>query len=423
MNMNMKTFVAASSLFCGISLCGCAAALSVFAATAKNTDRLAQKATEVSESDHKMLSELKTETISQYSFSYESDDKKVSIHADAPVILPDADQIPTLRIKCDGFTQEQATGMYDLLLKDYNPYYTHPTGEFLPADDQIRTTTETVNGYTYSSTGLDINSDNGLFYLTNSVSPNDYYPFLQYHKNTANTGMYYDNSPGTPVSEDEADALLSTSIRLSDAKEFAETFLTAAKVDATLQQISLIHLVDLEKRTPEEVYYEDGYSAIQLVYSPCIDAVPVGTTTAFSMDEDTCIWPLERISFVITDDGIIQIDWVSPTQVTETISDDTSLIPFEQASELFETMCPFVYAQKAASADQLRYNLNVTKVELCLLRVRDDDENRTGLLVPAWVFYGDEGTTNDGSLSNTPPYILFAVNAIDQTVIDLVHGY
>ena len=427
--MNRKNYTAASCvLLCSISLCACASAPSSSAVVPKNAERLAEKATASSENDREMLSDLKQEAVSRYSFDYESDDKTVSIHADAPIIVPDTDQLPSYRVNGDGFTQEQASGMYDLLLKGKNPYHLDYSGEKIPSDGTIQTYTQIYEGHDNSYTGLDVTSDDSYFFLLNSfVASSDTSPFFMYTRNTSETGMYFDGSIGPAVSEEEVDSLLSPSmsVHLADAKQLAEEFFAAVKTDAVLQQVYLVSLADMSASTPEKGVHEDGYSAMQLIYSPEVNSIPVGTNMDDTASTYSIAWPLERISLVIGDSGILEIRWLSPTQITETLSENTSLISFEQASSIFEEMCPLVYAGKAASIPNASYHITVDKAELCLFRVRDSGNSRTGLLVPAWVFYGDEGfsVNNSEPSSSYPPYILLAINAVDQTIIDVTEGY
>ena len=427
--MNRKNYTAISCLLlCGISLCACAPAPSTSAVAPKNAERLANQATASSASDREVFSDLKSTTVSHYTFDYESDDKTVSIHADSPVIMPDTDQIPSYRVNGDGFTQEQASDMYDFLLKGKNPYHLDSSGEKIPSDGTLQTYPQISDGKDYSYTGLDAMSDDGFFYLLNSFgSSSDVSPTFMYTRDISETGMYLDGSIGTAVSENEADSLLSPSmsIHLADAKRLAEEFFAAVNMEAILQQVYLVPLADTAASTVQKSVYEDGYSAIRLIYSPAINSISVGTSMDDTVSEYSISWPLERISVVVSDLGIIEIRWDSPTQITETLSENTSLISFEQARNIFEGTCPLIYAGKAASISNTSYHITVDKAELCLFRVRDNGNSRTGLLVPTWIFYGDEGLSMNGSDSYSPgpPYILLAINAIDQTIIDVTQGY
>ena len=91
----------------------------------------------------------------------------------------------------------------------------------------------------------------------------------------------------------------------------------------------------------------------------------------------------------------------------------------------------------------MEIDATISRVQLCYLLIKDQNaENNTGLLVPAWVFYGDivsqtfwnDGTSYDplyrqgmsgasGCSFSLGPTIVFAVNAVDGSVIDPSLGY
>ena len=133
--------------------------------------------------------------------------------------------------------------------------------------------------------------------------------------------------------------------------------------------------------------------------------------------------------------GISNIDWQYPVSVDEVIANDVEILPFEEAAAVFEQMAPLVYQGNAAEHEDSSdlvcgYDVNVDRVELNLMRVRDSGGTRTGLYVPAWVFYGTEtqhldfnDSDNDLDTTEATPWIILAVNAVDGTVIDVIAGY
>ena len=83
-----------------------------------------------------------------------------------------------------------------------------------------------------------------------------------------------------------------------------------------------------------------------------------------------------------------------------------------------------------------RMDITIDTMQLGLVRVREKDgDGLTGLLVPAWIFYGnnriisEDGFTrydySDGSASswNKEPFPMLVINAVDGTIIDLSNGY
>ena len=67
--------------------------------------------------------------------------------------------------------------------------------------------------------------------------------------------------------------------------------------------------------------------------------------------------------------------------------------------------------------------MNVNTVQLSMIRLRDGDK-LSGLYVPAWVFYGTKSLYSDSTTTFSPsPWIVYAINAIDGSIIDVKAGY
>lgn len=112
------------------------------------------------------------------------------------------------------------------------------------------------------------------------------------------------------------------------------------------------------------------------------------------------------------------------------MNDDVQILPFDDASRIFEEMAPLIYQGKNAAFEEeagksSQEVISVDKVELNLMRTRDGG-GLTGLYVPAWVFYGTEeyGTNLSGEhFTSQSPWIFLAINAVDGSVIDVKAGY
>lgn len=81
--------------------------------------------------------------------------------------------------------------------------------------------------------------------------------------------------------------------------------------------------------------------------------------------------------------------WDSPVSIDEKMSEDVNLLSFADASSIFEKMMPTIYLGRLESANnndsnrQYEYNVDVTSINLCLVRVRNTGSESSGLLVPA----------------------------------------
>ena len=102
----------------------------------------------------------------------------------------------------------------------------------------------------------------------------------------------------------------------------------------------------------------------------------------------------EQIAVVVDDEGIAQFRWVEPNTTQSEETNPVSPISFPQAREIFEKMIPIIYGAQTYSVnpkiDHIKVEIDVNSIQLSMLRIRNPSAtNKSGLLVPAWVFYGD----------------------------------
>lgn len=136
-------------------------------------------------------------------------------------------------------------------------------------------------------------------------------------------------------------------------------------------------------------------------------------------------WRYEECTITIDDRGLCSVGWGAPTKTTEIVNPAANAMPFTQAAGIFEAMVTKIYAEESVRYDGVQWNFGVTvdNIQLSLLRVRDvSTDERTGLYVPAWVFYG-KTTIDDSPNKKWEPQIVFAINAIDGSVINIETGY
>ena len=132
------------------------------------------------------------------------------------------------------------------------------------------------------------------------------------------------------------------------------------------------------------------------------------------------------------------MNWASPVQVGEIVQESARLKSFEEIIHVFETITKTIYEAGIDTYydDQTEIEVNVDAIHLCLLRIREQNGKETeGLLVPAWIYYGHnvlkqvENVSYDFSIGGggtrwqEAPIVLFAINAIDGSVIDMAKGY
>ena len=136
-------------------------------------------------------------------------------------------------------------------------------------------------------------------------------------------------------------------------------------------------------------------------------------------------WMYESLYCQVNSEGIFDILWMCPLEIIETVNEDAQLKPFSEIQEIFEKMMTIEYEAQAEFGGT-EYDFEIDRVTLSLHRVVEQDSNETGLLVPAWNFYGKLTTSYDGSPFGPVDSLgesFLTINAIDGSVIDTLKGY
>ena len=135
-------------------------------------------------------------------------------------------------------------------------------------------------------------------------------------------------------------------------------------------------------------------------------------------------WMYEVLTIAVDDEGIANLYWTGPLNVTEILTEDTTIKPWSDIESVFEKMMPIMYTSYTDYYTDFR--IDVTHASLSLQRIMEKDSFTTGLLVPVWNFYGtmtytdDRGNDGEIDIEYCP---LLSVNAIDGSVIDTDKGY
>lgn len=122
----------------------------------------------------------------------------------------------------------------------------------------------------------------------------------------------------------------------------------------------------------------------------------------------TPIWGTERVTFIVTDEGVVQFEMLNPLEVNEIVTEYTNMKEFESIMDIFKKMILIVHAN--VPEGQVR-TIEIERIELGLMRVLEPNSLDSGVLIPVWDFYGPSGET------------YLTINAIDGSIIDRRVGY
>ncbi len=187
-------------------------------------------------------------------------------------------------------------------------------------------------------------------------------------------------------------------------------------------------VIGIRDMVPSEAFdlNESGLHAYRFSFVRAVNGVPLAInheTTSYKKAKTP--WGYEDFSITIDDRGICSIGWGAPTQTTEIVNPAAHAMSFAKAAELFEAMVVPTYEPSTVQYDgeERTVSVQVDNIVLSLLRIREiNTTERTGLYVPAWVFYG-KTKTGQYLDKDYSPQIVFALNAIDGSVIDMEMGY
>ena len=183
-----------------------------------------------------------------------------------------------------------------------------------------------------------------------------------------------------------------------------------------------------EEGVKENNVLDGGYI---FYFTRMLDEVPLTYTASYGgaledMDSTLVPWSYERCNVVVGDDGIQNVEIFNPYHVEEIQTENVKLMNFDEIIKIYEQMMEVSNADIGELEKKRTYHIK--KISLGLTRIYDPNtDNDTGLLVPAWDFFGgfdveDEeyNFKNSGEYS-TQSYM--TINAIDGTVIDRELGY
>lgn len=403
--------------------------------TQTNENKLILKATEDTEG-RESLEESKEITPKHYDYFYENDSRTLSIKAYADVYLPETDTIPMYQIEGGEFDQELVTAIYNYLFNGEETYFIEEpdTSDITNEEDVSYQKRDSTLQKTENGMSLYCETDEAYFHVEN-CDPDQYYNSYMVYESKMD--KFYDILNYTPdcvrITPENADSLTPASmgITYSEAKNLAERLFSETDVNVNLA--SAYFCKKLTGSIDESPNDDRDYAAFAFYFTRVVDQIDTATSTlVYSVyDGEVQPWLYEEIKVVVDKDGIAFFDWSYPIEITDKITSNTPVIPFEEAAKIFEEMSPVIYEKNmeeynANTEEYHNFDIQVDSIKLELIRLKSSDTRREGMYCPAWVFYGSDirgANIEHGSTMETRPWIIMAVNAVDGSVIDIARGY
>ena len=209
-------------------------------------------------------------------------------------------------------------------------------------------------------------------------------------------------------------------------------------VNAANELLSLMGVSDYSYKTSSLVFgsingtvqkaYRLSYSRVLGNNSFTLTSAPAGGGGAIDDGKGGYIegWEYESMTFLVNNDGIVSMEWINPYDVSEVITNNTSMMDFNDVMDIFNKM---IVVTNAYLSDDMSKTINVDRIELGLMRITDPATRSSGLVIPVWDFFGNvttafkNGEKSYSELDDDPLNSVLAINAIDGTLVDRSRGY
>ncbi len=147
------------------------------------------------------------------------------------------------------------------------------------------------------------------------------------------------------------------------------------------------------------------------------------STTGGALDNqnDTYTIPFyyEQFWIALNESGIMGMEYVSPYEILGTLTENSTLLPFDSILSVAKSTLPLKYALSAKNG---KITLNIDRIVLGYTRITIKNAPHRYQLIPAWDFMGYV-TFSDGYAYGEGATSLLCINALDGTVIDRDYGY
>ena len=448
----------------------------------KDTDRLVDT---VLHQDNQQTAQ--PATAARYTYEYKSENGRLTIHVDADVSTPVAGSLPMARVKMTGHTDEQIKKLFDYVFAGetaylYNPnaytqskqdianeiaYYQelvdtgHTDDKLLTEEEALEYIEELKEQFKKapdeSSVADPIVADGTLQFreIESDYGKMNYYDMqadagdttmvasrLEFPNGIVAQGGLHFKSGGYISWAESAEGRIfgesntqSYVVSTDDTTcAYGQTFSPADAVKTCMDCMRSMDVTDVAPHRFCDVFITNGKTCYLIDFVRTVNGNHVAHVPSFQMyfgtDGYEYPWLFERICFLVDESGIRNFSWDDPVTVQQVLSENVQTISFDQAKDIFENMCCIVYEAQTTAIDEtpVFFDLYADYVELSLIRIREQNADmHTGLYVPAWIFYGKcIKQYQQHEDINPEPYldsILFVINAIDGSIIDIEKGY
>lgn len=171
-----------------------------------------------------------------------------------------------------------------------------------------------------------------------------------------------------------------------------------------------------------------------LLFTQSINGIPVNYVRSSSYSQSpmySAPWYDESLLIGVDENGINRFEWMAPIKIAENVTDNASLMPFDDIKAAFKEQTKVRDIWNDGNPYVIGKEIHITKIVLGLVKVPKENDPDKGLLVPAWDFYGysvdkySQQEPGGYELNDNNEYVdnkfmnsYITINAIDGSVIE-----
>ena len=321
----------------------------------------------------------------RYTFEYQ--DGALTIHADAEVVVPSV-PMPIVNIRAQGIPQETMYRLYAFLSNGEEMLLPHRRtkseieqaineySEMLnetPPEGSDLTQEEFEYGLQMEmellkeeyKTAPDVDEDrvsDGTYEIQRSEWEPSEYAYLSAYSNSRELAVkssinadsqsslrYYRRLFGFDGYDEMHTVPLDETVTLPDDLDVPTA---TAQVQAFLNtigepfEIAAVYRVDdAQDGSSDGIVRDAQHYALRFDCRRLVNGVPLAvgaSDSGYSNESYSIMWRQEQLRLIVDTDGIVNVDWIDPLTVTDTVSDTAMLLPFDKIGGIAEKMLPIV---------------------------------------------------------------------------------
>ncbi len=154
----------------------------------------------------------------------------------------------------------------------------------------------------------------------------------------------------------------------------------------------------------------------------------MSTTQVEGTNEGKVPYQYEELKITVGNDGVEEVQWNNPMEVTQILSEDVELLTFGEIESIISNRLGDVYANYVLnhfgydSLSDIRSEhtvLEIDRIVLGMMRIQNPDDENNYTLIPVWDVFPK------GSIIEYPndQYSMLTINAMDGSIVNRENGY